>query len=105
MCFFLFLVQFRIGHNGDSAVTGVTQHLDDNLTDLSFQFFNKLSSVISLMLDIAQLLFPDAGEFATLQQFFLDGVDQFDACGGGQQVLPFPTDIAALEKGLDNAGA
>ena len=56
------------------------------------------------MLDVAELLLPDTGQFATLQQFLMDGVNEFDACRGCHQILALATDVVALEEGLDDAG-
>ena len=54
------------------------------------------------MLDLAQLVFPDAREFRTLEEFFLNQPDEGNACGSGFQTLALQTDVAALVERLDN---
>ena len=57
------------------------------------------------MLDVAQFFLPDACEFTACEQFFVNGVYEFDAGGGGEQVLALTTDIAALEESLYDSGS
>ena len=54
------------------------------------------------MLDLAQLVFPDAREFRTLEEFLLDQPDEGYACGSGFQTLALQTDVAALVERLDD---
>ena len=70
-CFFL---QILIGSDGHAAVAAVGHHLADNLRHLLLQRVDELSGVVFLMLDVAQLLLPDAGQLAALQQFLAYGV-------------------------------
>ena len=76
----------------------------DNGGYLSLQFLDKLSGIVFLMLDVAQLLFPDTCQFTALQQFLVDEVDELDARWGGDEALAVALDIVALEEGLDDAG-
>ena len=84
-------------------VAVVGHHIPDDFVYLLFQFFHKLCRIIFLMFYIAQFLLPDAREFATLEQFFTDGVDEFDTRRRGNEVLAFALDVVAFEEGLDDA--
>ena len=77
----------------------------DYLAHLGLEFFDELLGVVLLMLDVAQLLLPDACELTTLQELLPDQVDEFDARGGGNQALALALDVVALEEGLDDGGA
>ena len=57
-----------------------------------------------MVLDVTQFLLPDSRQLTTLQQFLVDGVNQFDARGRGDEVLALALDIVPLEEGLDDAG-
>ena len=55
-----------------------------------------------MVLDLSQLVFPDAREFRTLEEFLLDQPDECHARGSGFQTLALQTDVAALVERLDN---
>ena len=57
------------------------------------------------MLDVAQLLLPDARQLTTGEELLLDHVDEFYPRWGGHQVLALPADVVALEERLDDSRA
>ena len=99
------LLEVFLGGDGHVAVAVVGQHVVHDFGDLLFQFVDKQHRVVGLSLDVAQFLLPDARQFAAFEQFFVDGVDEFDARGRGQQILAFAPDVVALEQRLDDARA
>ena len=56
------------------------------------------------MLYVAQLLLPDAGQLARLQQIFVDDVDKVETRRRGYEILALATYIAPLEQRLYDAG-
>ena len=102
----LFLLgQVFLAHHGDAARGAVVEHLPHDLGNLLLQFADKLRRVELAVLYVAQLLLPDAGQLAALQQFLAYGVYQLYAGGGGKQVLALPHDVVALEERLNDAGS
>ena len=77
----------------------------NDLCNLRLQFVDKLLGIVFLVLYVAQLLFPDTCQFAALQQFLANQVDQFDACRCGNQTFTLSLDIVAFEEGLDDGGS
>lgn len=69
------------------TVAVVGQNVVDYRGDLFFQFVDKLSGVIFLVFNVAQFLLPYTREFAALEQFFLDGVNEFYARRSGNYVF------------------
>lgn len=69
------------------TVAVVGQNVVHYRGDLLFQFVDKLSGVIFLVLNVAQFLLPYTREFAALEQFFLDGVNEFYARRSGNNVF------------------
>lgn len=82
----LFLHVF-VTHYCYVTVAVVGQNVVDYRGDLFFQFVDKLSGVIFLVLNVAQFLLPYTREFAALEQFFLDGVNEFYARRSGNNVF------------------
>ena len=87
------------------TVRAVAHHLLHNLRHLHLQLVNKLVGIILLVLNVAQLLFPDARQLRTLQQLFVDEVNQFYTRRSSHQVLALLADVVTLEQGLDDGGA
>ena len=55
--------------------------------------------------NLAQFLFPSAGEFGTLEEVFVDDADEFAAGDGGCDVFALSHDVAAAEERFDDGGA
>ncbi len=72
--------------------------------DLLFQTVDELGWVVGFVLDVSELFLPDTRQLTALQEFLMDGVDEFDACWSCHQVLALAADVVALEEGLDDAG-
>ena len=100
-----FLLGFFVGGDGDTTVGRIAHDIMDDISHLLFQLVDKLLGIVFLMLDIAQLLLPDTSQFTALQELLTDEVDEFDACGCGDEAFALALDIVALEKGLDDRGA
>ena len=79
-----------------TAVGIVAQHGVHELGNHLLEFCHKLLRTVGVVLDLAQLVFPDAREFRTLEEFLLDQPDEGYACGSGFQTLALQTDVAAL---------
>ena len=85
-------------------LVGVFTHdIVDDGSDLLLQFLYEQCCIILLMLDVTEFLFPDACEFTTLQQLFLDGINEFYTRLRGNQILPLTTDIMSFEERFDNS--
>lgn len=82
----LFLHVF-VTHYCYVTVAVVGQNVVHYRGDLLFQFVDKLSGVIFLVFNVAQFLLPYTREFAALEQFFLDGVNEFYARRSGNNVF------------------
>ena len=59
-----------------TAVGVVAQHRVDELGNHLLEFCHKLLRTVGVVLDLAQLVFPDAREFRTLEEFLLDQPDE-----------------------------
>ena len=91
-------LQIFVGQYGDAAVRRVGHHFVDNLGDLGFQLFYELLCVVLLVLDVAELLLPDARQFAAFQEFLADEVDEFYARRCGDEALAVAAYVVALEE-------
>ena len=80
-------------------------HLINDVGYLGLEFFDELLGIVCLVLNVAQLLLPDARQLAALEQFLVYEVYEFNACRGGHQTFLVALDIMALKKSLDDAGA
>ena len=100
-----FLFRSFVGRNCDTTVGRVAHHIMYDVCHLLFQLVDKLLGIVLLMLNVAELLLPDACEFTTLQQLFANQVDEFYACRCRHQALSLSLDIVALEECLDDRGA
>ena len=87
------------------TVTVVSHHVVHYLPDLLLQLLHKLSRIITFVFDVTQLLLPYSCQLTTLQQFLLDGIDEFYACGSSHEVLPFAPDIMTFKQRLYDAGS
>ena len=90
--------------DGHSSAAVIRQNIDDNLVDLLFQTIDEFGRIVGLVLDVSELFFPDTGQLTALQEFLVDGVDEFDTCWSCHQVLALAADVVALEESLDDAG-
>lgn len=81
----LFHVLFS--ENRDASVGVVAQYVVYDGGNLLLQFADKLSRVVSLVLDVAQFLLPYSRQLTALEQFLLDEVDEFDACSRSHEVF------------------
>ena len=77
----------------------------DNVGHHLFQFVEEGGCVVAMAFYLSQFLFPNAGQFGRLQQFFPDQSDEFHARGSGEKVFPLFADVVPLEEGLDDGGA
>lgn len=91
-------LEVSIAEHGDPAITSVTHHLMHNFCHLGLEFLYKLLSIVFLMFDVAEFLFPDSSKFTALQEFLTDEVDELDACWGSDEALAVTLDIVPLEK-------
>ena len=54
--------------------------------------------------DFTKLLLPDACEFGTFEEFFVDDADEFHTCRSGDQAFAILADVATFEEGFDDGG-
>ena len=97
-----FLLQVLIGRDGDMAVAVVGKHLVDDIVDLGLEFGDELSWIIFFVFDIAEFLFPDTRQCTALEEFLVDGIDEFDTRRCSYEVLSFTADIMSFEQSFDD---
>ena len=92
-----YLLQFCIGEYCYPPVRVVGHHFVHDFRHLGLQLVDKLFGVVFLVLNVAQLLFPDTRQLAAFQQFFTNQVDEFDTSRRGDESLAVALDVMAFE--------
>ena len=92
-----FFLHVLVGECCDMTIAIVGQHVVNYLCYLYFQFLNKLSWIILLGFYVAKFLLPYASQLTAFQQFFLYGVNEFNACRSGYKVFPFTLYIPSFK--------
>ena len=78
------------------AVTIIHHHRGDDFRHHLFQFVKELSGFVFMLLDFTEFFLPDACQFSTFQQVFMDEADEFDARGRGFETFANLFNIVAL---------
>ena len=102
-CFLGFLL--RLGFDGNTAVAGVATDRVDDLGHHLLEFVKELRSIVLTTFDFTQLLLPNTRQLSTLEQFFVNKADEFDACRRGNQAFAFLANVLSFEESFDDGCA
>ena len=88
--------------NGADEICVLDTGSKEGWEELLYKSADKVGSVILSVLNVSQFLLPYTGQLTALEQFLLDEVDEFDACGSGYEVFSLALDISSFEESLDD---
>ena len=66
-----FFLEVGLGGNGHSTIGIIAQHIVNDVAYLLFQFADELLRVVGFVLNVAQILLPDAREFTAFGEWCL----------------------------------